>query len=150
MSADPPAGWKPPAGLTVFRRATEPKNADVMAIEEAIRAAASPVLGIQVPEPFFDPAPPWVITPTGSVRGLHAVAAVGIGTFGGDKVILIRNSWGTDWGDEGHAWLSTDFLNQHLIEVFILTHEVIDDSICNLDSFRSVDRRNGILANKRI
>ena len=50
-----------------------------MAIEEAIRAAASPVLGIQVPEPFFDPAPPWVITPTGSVRGLHAVAAVGIG-----------------------------------------------------------------------
>ncbi|MGB3625108.1 MAG: hypothetical protein WA989_04750 [Henriciella sp.] len=30
--------------------------------------------------------------------------------------ILIRNSWGPGWGDNGHAWLPPDYLVKQLAE----------------------------------
>ena len=32
----------------------------------------------------------------------HAVAAVGYGVEGGVKYYIIRNSWGSGWGDRGY------------------------------------------------
>ena len=39
-------------------------------------------------------------------RGYHAVAIVGYDEQAG--YFLVRNSWGADWGDDGHAWLKFD------------------------------------------
>jgi C1A family cysteine protease len=43
-----------------------------------------------------------------TVRGGHAVAAVGYTT---DNRIIIRNSWGTAWGDKGFAYASEAYIN---------------------------------------
>ncbi len=43
-----------------------------------------------------------------TVRGGHAVAAVG---YAADKRFIIRNSWGTAWGDHGFAYASEDYIN---------------------------------------
>jgi hypothetical protein len=43
-----------------------------------------------------------------TVRGGHAVAAVGYTT---DKRIILRNSWGTSWGDHGFAYASEAYIN---------------------------------------
>lgn len=40
----------------------------------------------------------------------HAVLAVGHGTVDGHRAVLVRNSWGLDWGVGGHAWLTETFL----------------------------------------
>lgn len=47
--------------------------------------------------------------PGDKVEGGHAVVAIGYNDdkkIGKDKgAILIRNSWGTEWGDKGYGWL---------------------------------------------
>jgi len=124
FAQDPPSGWKPPTDLTVFRRASEPKNATAATVEGWIRGGLAPVLGLTLPESFFDPTAPWLISSSGPVRGLHAVVGVGLGRHQGNRAFLIRNSWGADWGDGGYVWLGDAFLAQHLKAALVLTHEV--------------------------
>lgn len=50
----------------------------------------------------------------------HAVVAVGLGwyTDTNEPHLLIRNSWGVDWGYEGHAWLPQNYVNVHAVCTF--------------------------------
>jgi len=50
--------------------------------------------------------------------GGHAVVAVGHDSR--RQRILIRNSWGTSWGDDGHAWLTEAYLRDYGFEVTTL------------------------------
>lgn len=43
-----------------------------------------------------------------TIRGGHAICVVGYTT---DKRFIIRNSWGTGWGDEGFAYASEAYIN---------------------------------------
>jgi hypothetical protein len=43
-----------------------------------------------------------------TVRGGHAVAVVG---YTADNRFIIRNSWGTGWGDKGFAYASENYIN---------------------------------------
>jgi hypothetical protein len=78
-----------------------------------------------LPEAFFNPQEPFVIPAHGPIRGLHAVGAVGAGVGPTGALVLIRNSWGSGWGDQGHAWLDEAFLRRHLKGVLLLTAEVV-------------------------
>jgi len=73
------------------------------------------------------------------ILGGHAVAAVGyddkmkITNAGSRKAVttgalLIRNSWGTGWGEDGYGWLPYEYIMKGLAEDFwsILKKEWID------------------------
>jgi C1A family cysteine protease len=67
------------------------------------------VFGFTVYDSFFDPSVkstgimPMPKIPQESVRGGHAVLAVGYDDH--KQVVLIRNSWGKDWGIKGYFWM---------------------------------------------
>lgn len=124
LPADASSGWAPPANVAVYRRNSESKRPRPEKVEALLLAGQVPVLGISMPESFFSPTPPWLISSPGPLRGLHAVVAVAMGSGPSGNAILIRNSWGAEWGDNGHAWLDSSFLTVHLQELLVLTHEV--------------------------
>ena len=124
LENNPPARWSPPSGVTLYRRHSTSPEQSPDRIEALLQAGHTPVLGISTTDAFHAPAPPWVIAPTGPVRGLHAVVAVGIGIMQSTRRFLIRNSWGTAWADAGHAWLDDNFIIHHLRDVLVLTDGV--------------------------
>lgn len=53
------------------------------------------------------------------VEGYHAVVIVGFGMRDdGKKCFIIRNSWGTGWGDKGYAYISYEYFNKYCLEVW--------------------------------
>lgn len=52
----------------------------------------------------------------------HAMVAVGHGMQGNQNLVLIRNSWGTGWGDNGHAWVTESYLAPRLLGASTIRH----------------------------
>lgn len=124
QATDPSGNWAPAQDLAVFRRLSKHENSNAAVLESALTAGKLPILGLGLPQPFFDPHAPFVLSSGGSVRAQHAVTCVGMGVHAGQRVYCIRNSWGDDWADGGYAWLDEHFIEAYLIEVLQVTEEV--------------------------
>jgi C1A family cysteine protease len=77
-------------------------------------------------------------SPLDKIEGGHAVVAVGYddkmrikNKYGGEETegaLVVRNSWGSDWGEAGYGWLPYDYMRKGLAEDFwsVLKKEWID------------------------
>jgi len=80
-------------------------------IELAVRTNHPVVFGTIVSHPFTryrGGGEVWSI-PSDSI-GRHAMLIVGIRYVNGQRQFLIRNSWGKEWGDHGHAWVTEEYI----------------------------------------
>ncbi len=53
----------------------------------------------------------------------HAMIAVGYGIASGQRVVMIRNSWGPTWGQNGYCWVTERFLAKYMFGLGILRDE---------------------------
>jgi C1A family cysteine protease len=68
-----------------------------------------------------------------SFRGGQSVVAVGYKTDqigSGQDALLIRSSWGSQWGDNGNGWLPVTFVRDQLARDFwcVVTEDWLDSS----------------------
>lgn len=88
-------------------------------IEEALAGGQPVLLGIPVYSPGFDETTYDYPGPTSSdyFRGDHAVVAVGYDNYG----IVVENSWGDTWGDNGFADLSYGFIDTYAFAAYAIS-----------------------------
>jgi len=81
-------------------------------LETAIRAKHPVVFGTTVGSNFMDYDGTGVLDIPNDSLGGHAIICVGVrpSVEAGKREFLIRNSWGTEWGYKGHAWLTEDYM----------------------------------------
>lgn len=73
-------------------------------------------LGLRVTRGFFKPKGDVVSFSDEVMAGLlHAVVAIGVGHEEGCSApwFYVRNSWGPQWGANGHAWVSGAYVSAH-------------------------------------
>jgi hypothetical protein len=121
------AAWKPPSGVApLFRRDGSFVSATFDEIISKINHRVPVLMSISVSDAFYMPGNDGVIDSAEKpdLTRRHAVVAVGHGIRTSERVILIRNSWGTYWGIEGYAWVTETYLAPRLRRAAILTKEL--------------------------
>jgi hypothetical protein len=127
--------YGPPANVKVFRRAGEPHPHGVEEIAAHLDHGGPVLVLMMLSDAFYTPNADGVVVALAAEAPdplrRHAVVAVGHGRIGASRVILVRNSWGADWGLAGHAWLPEAFLAPRLTRIALLK-ENIDVPATNL------------------
>lgn len=120
-----PADWKPPPISSELRRSNiDFTSSTVDELRQLVCSGRTAVVVMSVSLALYKPGPGGIVRGADSdtiTARRHAVVAVGAGEMDGAGYTLVRNSWGSAWGDAGHAWLHDEYLNTHLISVGTLS-----------------------------
>lgn len=78
-------------------------------------------IGIRLTPNFYQPNDGIIQYSEPTLPGMwHGVLAVGLGhdDSTAERYILIRNSWGSNWGYDGRAWLPEQYIKKHIVCAF--------------------------------
>lgn len=121
-----PTPMFPPSILgQIFRCAFETHNSpnDVVT---SLRSGIPVVVGLEITQAWYSNlAPDYVIDEDKNLNREspigHAVLAIGIREDEtGNTLILIQNSWGIRWAENGCAWLTMNYLDRHFVGCMIV------------------------------
>src|SRR6266404_3607588 len=113
------ASWAPPAEVgPLFGRDGEKSSPSLDQIIRELDQGRPVIILLMLSRAFYSPTAQAVVDPAAGEapepERRHAVVAIGHGTVDGQRVILIRNSWGLKWGEAGHGWLTEQFLGPRI------------------------------------
>ncbi len=107
----------------MFRGTYAARRPEIDYIAQTLSVGRSLGLVVNLTPEFFqvDPATALVsYSPNVMPGSSHALVVVGLGAHVHTQElhVLVRNSWGPTWGDNGHAWLSENYIATHGILAF--------------------------------
>jgi hypothetical protein len=118
-------GYSPPTCTTLYTRGSSKTLLTLETLCKVIEQGKTPIIVVGIVEPDFHLAPNGVIhTPSASSTissWRHAVTVVGWGrSTSHGTMLIIRNSWGPDWGFRGYGLISEAYLTTHLHQTVVL------------------------------
>jgi C1A family cysteine protease len=104
---------------------TENATIELDALRRWISSQGPVLARLNVDTPFKDaqPSSPKLTFSDGENYGGHAVTLVGYDA----KSFIIRNSWGTDWGENGFAFASNEYVQSRFTEAYGVIVEKINN-----------------------
>lgn len=116
------------AGLKRRFKGASSVDPGVEAIKSALDDGTAVVLGLLLHAEWFAPMPNGRIEmpPRGADPiGTHAVLVAGYadGEGEGGGRLLLRNSWGADWGDQGYGLIAYAYVEQHALGALSLSRQ---------------------------
>lgn len=119
------SSWKPPAVTAPTHKATIAfAERSVAQIRDIIQVGTPVLLIVTLTVAMYTPDKDAIVRvragDTVTTRQ-HALLAVGSGHSDDGQYMLVRNSWGTTWGQAGHAWLHDLYLTPQLQRTGIIT-----------------------------
>ncbi len=126
--------WSPPSTVKeLFARTSSAQDEKLTFIITALDRGNPVILLSLLSTSFFNPTTDGVVDAATTEKlnfGLrHAMVAVAHGKINGSVSILVRNSWGPNWGLDGHAWLTQNFIEPRIFHTAVLMENV--DVSCN-------------------
>jgi hypothetical protein len=123
------ATWVPPGSIgQVYGRNGQNETPDLTQIIPWIELDRPVIALMMLSSSFYGPSPEGVVEPAAGEQPeparRHAIIACGHGTVDGQRALLVRNSWGPRWGQDGYAWLTEKFLESRLYGAAILLEDV--------------------------
>ena len=111
----------PPALSPLYTSTYGGRGLAIDEIAEKISAGTPVCIGVRMTYDFYKPVGGIIGDSMNCPSGMgHAILAVGTGvhSVSGMDYYLVRNSWGGSWGNNGYAWLSKQYLTNHLLASF--------------------------------
>ena len=143
-----PASWQPPARVSSLYTCESSSFAPSLdGIRAELLAGRPVVVGVFLSRTYRFPAD-WTHIGTEVLLAPdrhepidrndgHAMVIVGHGRHEGAPVMLLRNSWGSRWGHEGHAWVREDCLAPRLVGAFVIEKgegDVLQSDVSGVDA----------------
>lgn len=119
--------WAPPKNIsTVWQAKLDYMAGKVLQLEALIKQEKPIVINVELTKAFFlvNKESPIVSFDVEVGFGLHSVVVVGLAQEANKKLFLVRNSWGSGWGDGGHAWLHAAYLDRHMHSIAQVSHNL--------------------------
>lgn len=114
-----------PDAMDLFGRPINFFNADIDELIDSMRVGVPIGLALRLTYQFYSPVDGVIPFSDSLFPGVmqHAVVAVGLGHDAqGETWFLIRNSWGQEWGQNGHAWVPAAYIAAYATCAFGVEH----------------------------